>query len=61
MGKNIFILFCAIFISGFINAQERGIPVYKDYLTDNLYLLHPSMAGTSSRNEAKTYSQANVV
>jgi type IX secretion system PorP/SprF family membrane protein len=53
MGKNIFILFCAIFISGFLNAQERGIPVYKDYLTDNLYLLHPSMAGTASRNEAR--------
>lgn len=27
--------------------QERGIPVYSDYLTDNLYLLHPSMAGAS--------------
>lgn len=53
MGKNIFILFCAIFISGLLNAQERGIPVYKDYLTDNLYLLHPSMAGTASRNEAR--------
>jgi type IX secretion system PorP/SprF family membrane protein len=53
MGKNIFILFCAIFISGLLNAQERGIPVYKDYLTDNLYLLHPSMAGIASRNEAR--------
>ena len=53
MGKNIFILICAIFISGLLNAQERGIPVYKDYLTDNLYLLHPSMAGTASRNEAR--------
>lgn len=29
----------------FSHAQERGIPVYSDYLTDNLYLLHPSTAG----------------
>ena len=28
-------------------AQE-GIPVYSDYLTDNYYLLHPSMAGASN-------------
>lgn len=53
MGKNIFILFCALLSTGLINAQERGIPVYKDYLTDNLYLLHPSMAGTSNRNEVR--------
>ena len=30
-----------------IKAQE-GIPIYHDYLSDNLYLLHPSMAGASS-------------
>ena len=29
-----------------IKAQE-GIPIYHDYLSDNLYLLHPSMAGAS--------------
>ena len=28
-------------------AQE-GIPVYSDYFTDNLYLLHPSMAGAAN-------------
>jgi len=30
-----------------LKAQE-GIPIYHDYLSDNLYLLHPSMAGASS-------------
>lgn len=35
------------FLPIFTAAQERGIPVYSDYLTDNLYLLHPSMAGAS--------------
>lgn len=34
-------------------AQERGIPVYSDYLTDNLYLLHPSMAGASTTNKIR--------
>lgn len=37
----------------FIQAQERGIPVYSDYLTDNLYLLHPSMAGASGTNKIR--------
>ncbi len=30
-----------------INAQE-GIAVYSDYLSDNYYLIHPSMAGASN-------------
>lgn len=34
-------------------SQERGIPVYQDYLTDNLYLIHPSMAGASNQNKAR--------
>ncbi len=34
------------------NAQEV-IPTYSDYLTDNLYLLHPSMAGAASRDQIR--------
>jgi len=33
-------------------AQEV-IPTYSDYLTDNLYLLHPSMAGASNMNKIR--------
>ena len=40
-----FSLFCATFLSA--NAQE-GLPIYSDYLTDNYYLLYPSMAGVSN-------------
>lgn len=29
------------------------LPVYSDYLTDNLYLLFPSMAGASKRNKIR--------
>ncbi len=34
-------------------SQERGIPIYSDYLTDNLYLLHPSMAGATTHNQIR--------
>ncbi len=37
-------LLLALLVSPFIYAQD-GIPVYSDYFADNLYLLHPSMAG----------------
>ena len=28
--------------------SQQGIPVYSDYLSDNYYLLHPSMAGAAN-------------
>ena len=28
--------------------SQEGLPVYSDYLTDNYYLLHPSMAGIAN-------------
>ena len=42
----------ALLICGIMNAQE-GIPVYHDYLADNLYLLHPSMAGAATSNQIR--------
>lgn len=39
-------LFGLLFLPQLSNAQG-GIPIYHDYLSDNLYLLHPSMAGAS--------------
>lgn len=42
----LFLLFFISF-SQFTNAQE-GISVYSDYLSDNLYLIHPSMAGAAN-------------
>ena len=42
----------ALLICGMMNAQE-GIPVYSDYLSDNLYLLHPSMAGAANSNQVR--------
>lgn len=43
--KQTILFLCSLFIFGStVNAQE-GIPVYFDYLSDNYYLVHPSMAG----------------
>jgi type IX secretion system PorP/SprF family membrane protein len=51
--KNIvFIATLALMIEN-INSQE-GLPIYSDYLTDNYYLLHPSMAGISNCNKIRT-------
>lgn len=36
-----------LFISQFSFSQE-GIPTYSDYLADNYYLIHPSMAGAAN-------------
>lgn len=41
------LLLIVLFVSQFSFSQE-GIAVYSDYLSDNYYLLHPSMAGASN-------------
>ena len=40
-------LFVLIFIAQVTFSQE-GVAVYSDYLSDNYYLIHPSMAGAST-------------
>jgi type IX secretion system PorP/SprF family membrane protein len=45
--KKLFVLAVIVISSHFSIAQE-GVPVYLDYLTDNYYLLHPSMAGAAA-------------
>lgn len=47
MMKKLFILIFSVGLMNLASGQE-GIPVYLDYLTDNYYLLHPSMAGAST-------------
>ncbi len=43
-----------------IIAQE-GLPVYADYLTDNYYLLHPSMAGAPDCSQIRLTGRRNWV
>ena len=49
--KLIFIAILGVFTHS-VSAQE-GLPIYSDYLTDNYYLLHPSMAGVSNCNKIR--------
>ncbi|MGW1454734.1 PorP/SprF family type IX secretion system membrane protein [Salegentibacter agarivorans] len=50
--KFIFLIFF-IFIPGSSMKAQEVIPIYSDYLTDNLYLIHPSMAGAADRNQIR--------
>lgn len=45
--KKFYLLVCVVLFTQLIKAQE-GLPIYSDYLTDNYYLIHPSMAGVSN-------------
>ncbi|WP_130284714.1 PorP/SprF family type IX secretion system membrane protein [Aquimarina brevivitae] len=48
--KSLF-LFIALF--SIASYSQEGIPVYADYLSDNLYLIHPSMAGAGNANKIR--------
>lgn len=46
MKKPIIVLFLSFF--GLSTSAQEAVPTYSDYLMDNYYLLHPSMAGASN-------------
>ena len=50
-------LFLMIFLSQYSYSQE-GIAVYSDYLTDNYYLIHPSMAGAANCGKLRLTTRA---
>lgn len=43
-----FKIFLILLFLSFNSFSQIGIPVYSDYLSDNYYLVHPSMAGASN-------------
>jgi type IX secretion system PorP/SprF family membrane protein len=45
--RDILLLTLLLCLTFFGNTQE-GLPIYTDYLTDNYYLIHPSMAGAAN-------------
>lgn len=47
MLKYCFVILIALIGTLAVKAQE-GLPIYSDYLTDNYYLIHPSMAGAAN-------------
>src|SRR5690554_4555367 len=50
--KKICIAVSLLFAFQFSYSQD-GIPVYADYFADNLYILHPSMAGAASSGQIR--------
>ena len=40
--------FSALFLLSLYSFSQEGIAVYSDYLSDNYYLIHPSMAGAAN-------------
>jgi len=50
--KKLSLLLVVLFLAQFSRAQE-GLPIYSDYLTDNYYLIHPSMAGVANCNKVR--------
>lgn len=40
--------FIIAFLAAISASAQEGIPVYSDYLSDNYYLIHPSMAGAAN-------------
>ncbi len=50
--KKYCLLFVIAVFSQFTFSQE-GLPVYSDYLTDNYYLIHPSMAGVANCSKVR--------
>lgn len=40
--------FTALFLVSLCSFSQEGIAVYSDYLSDNYYLIHPSMAGAAN-------------
>lgn len=51
--KSIFILVITLLLSSKIAHAQEGLPIYSDYLTDNYYLIHPSMAGVANCSKVR--------
>ncbi|MBB1148772.1 MULTISPECIES: type IX secretion system membrane protein PorP/SprF [unclassified Myroides] len=43
----------ALLVTQMSNAQDGGLPIYSDYLSDNYYLLHPAMAGLKNSTQVR--------
>ena len=52
------LLLVFIFTGINVYAQE-GLPIYSDYLTDNYYLIHPSMAGAANCAQIRLTGRRN--
>ena len=54
--KHIFMVMLGVLSTQMATSQE-GLPIYTDYLTDNYYLIHPSMAGIANCSKVRLTSR----
>lgn len=50
-------IFIAFFLISLYSFSQEGIAVYSDYLSDNYYLIHPSMAGAANCDKIRLTSR----
>lgn len=48
-----FILSVMLVLSSKLATSQEALPIYTDYLTDNYYLIHPSMAGIANCSKVR--------
>lgn len=58
--KPLLLIAASLFMVPLAQAQE-GMAVYTDYLTDNYYLIHPSMAGAAHCAKVRLTDRKSVV
>lgn len=51
-------LIASLALFSFIGTAQEGLPIYADYLTDNYYLIHPSMAGVANCAKVRLTARA---
>ncbi|WP_460220001.1 PorP/SprF family type IX secretion system membrane protein [Psychroserpens sp. MEBiC05023] len=51
-------LIASVALFSFIGTAQEGLPIYADYLTDNYYLIHPSMAGVANCAKVRLTARA---
>ncbi|WP_299337383.1 type IX secretion system membrane protein PorP/SprF [uncultured Psychroserpens sp.] len=51
-------LIASMALFSFIGTAQEGLPIYSDYLTDNYYLIHPSMAGVANCAKVRLTARA---
>ena len=58
MNLKTYILIASLALITQIGTAQEGLPIYSDYLTDNYYLLHPSMAGVANCAKVRLTARA---
>ncbi|SDR67140.1 type IX secretion system membrane protein, PorP/SprF family [Formosa sp. Hel1_31_208] len=51
-------LITSLALFSLVGTAQEGLPIYSDYLTDNYYLIHPSMAGVANCAKVRLTARA---